>query len=71
MSLGHNKELTTVKAARHVVLAAATPHFEMRNVIITGNEHHTGNAGNASFVVDESGAGLVVVRGMVLVRGMR
>ena len=36
-----------------LVLAAASAHFDVRNVIITDNEHHTGNRGNASFVLDE------------------
>ena len=37
-----------------IVLAPVVERFEVRDVIITNNVHHTDNRGNASFVIDES-----------------
>jgi hypothetical protein len=49
-----------------VVLRAASAGFAVRNVIVTNNEHHTGNSGNTSFVVDESAGSFGSVSDMVV-----
>ena len=45
--------IRTQLGSSSIVLAALTKKSEVRNVIITGNMHHTGNTGNSSFFVDE------------------